>query len=91
MKESRKCRSGRSRLRTSRTGISGRGGESAGALRDDEGKTCEGDGHVVVPSTETTSLEVVKAQLALEILVCTLGSPALFDDTHSLLVRQPMA
>ena len=91
MKESAKCRSGRARLRTSWTGAFSRGGKSAGALRDDEGETCESDGHVVMPSTEATSLEMVESQLALEVLVCTLGSPALFDDTHSILVREPTA
>jgi hypothetical protein len=44
---------------------------------------------VVLPPTETTSLEMVKAQLALEVLVYPLGSPALFDDTYDLLAREP--
>ena len=91
MKESWKCRSGRAWLRTNWTGASSRGGKSAGALRDDEGETGERDGHVMVPAAETTAFEVVEPQLAFQVFVCTLGTPTLFDDTYSLLVREPRA
>ena len=91
MKESGKCRSGRAGLRTNWTGASSRGGESAGAFGDDEGETCEGNGHVVVPPTEATPLKMVKAQLALEILVHAFGSPALFDYTYGLFASEPTA
>ena len=90
MKESWKCRSGRAWLRTNWTGASSQGGKSAGALGDDEGETCERNGHVMMPPAETTAFEVIKTQLALEVFVCALGSPALFDDAYSLL-REPTA
>ena len=91
MKESGKWRSGRARLRTSWTGASSRGGKSASALGNDEGKTCECDGHVVVPTAEAPSFEMVEPKLALEILVRTLSSPALLDDSQGLLACESLA
>jgi hypothetical protein len=46
---------------------------------------------MMVPPPEAATLEVVKAKLALEVLVHPLGSPALFDDTYGLLAREPNA
>ncbi|MBN2559519.1 MAG: hypothetical protein JXQ75_01125 [Phycisphaerae bacterium] len=97
MNESAKCRSGLPRLRTVSTCFSGRGGKSADALGDDEGEASQGNGDVVVPSAEATPLEMIEAELALEVFVHPFGSPALVDDAHGLLageatsrrVRQP--
>ena len=88
MKESGKWRSGREGLRTSWTGFSSRGGKSGGAFGNDESKTRKGNGHVMVPTAKASPFEVVETQLALEVLVCTLGSPALLDDSHGLLARK---
>ena len=38
----------------------------------------------MVPAGEATALEVVEAELALEILVSTLGAPAFLDETNEL-------
>lgn len=60
MKESAKWRSGLSVVRTVLTLASGRGGKSAGALGDNEGKTAERHGDMVVPPAESPALEMIK-------------------------------
>ena len=54
-------------------------------LRDHEGVAANGDGNVVMPAEETSSLEVVEPELALHLLVDPLGAVALLEQTHELL------
>jgi hypothetical protein len=91
MNESTKWRSGRPRLRTVSICFSGRGGKRPDALGDDEGEAGQGNGDVVVPSAEATPLEMIEAELALEVLVYPFCSPTLFDDANGLLAREPTA
>ena len=88
MNESAKWRSGLPRLRTVSTRFSGRGGKSADALGDNEGKAGQGNGDVVVPSSEAPPLEMVEAELALEVFVHPFSSPALLDDAYGLLAGE---
>src|SRR6266536_776561 len=84
MKLSAKCRSGREVLRVVAQRPSGRGGKTLHAFGDDERVAAEGDGDVVVPAREASSFEVVEAELALQILVDTLGAPSLHDEPDEL-------
>ena len=55
------------------------------AFRDDERVAAENDRDVVVPTGESTAFVVVEAELAFEILVNPLGTPALHDQAYELL------
>ena len=55
------------------------------AFSDDERVAAKGDGDVVVPTRKATALVVVEPELSLQILVDTLGSPALHDEADELL------
>src|SRR5262245_39617293 len=85
-KESAKWRSGRVADRLNGTGPCRRGGKIAGALGDHEGEAAEHDGNVMMPTGEGAALEVVEAEFALQVLVHALGSPALLEDAHDLLL-----
>src|SRR5271170_5085541 len=85
--ESAKWRSGRVLDRVVSTRPSGLGGKSSCALGDEEGVAGEDTADVVLPAWIGASLEVVEAQLALEIFVDSLGAPALLDPPHELLAR----
>jgi len=74
--ESAKCRSGRVLDLVVSTRPSGLGGKSSCALGDEEGVTGEDTADVVLPAGVGAALEVVEAQLALEIFVHSLGAPA---------------
>ena len=80
MKLSEKCRSGRERVRVVFQRPSGRGGKTPHTFSNDERVAAKGNGDVVVPAWEAPSLEVVDAELALQVLVDTLGPPSLHDD-----------
>nr|WP_157758912.1 hypothetical protein [Cystobacter fuscus] len=56
------------------------------AFGDDERVAAKGDGDVVVPTREAAALVVVEPELSLQILVDTLGSPALHDEANELLL-----
>ena len=87
MKLSWKCRSGRDRERVVFHRPSSRGGEMPHTFSDDERVAAKNDGNVVVPSLESSAFVMVQAKFALEILVCTLGSPTLHDEPHELSSR----
>jgi len=84
MKLSAKCRSGREWLRVVSHRPSGRGGKTLHTFSDDERVAAEGNGDVVVPALEASSLEVVEAQLALQVFIDTLSAPALHDQPDEL-------
>ena len=79
MKESAKWRSGRDRERTVVTRPGGRGGKSADALSDHEGVAAQDDGNVMMPAREGPTFEMIEPELALEVLVHALSSPALLE------------
>ena len=54
-------------------------------LSGQESVAAKDDGDVVMPSWEAAALEVVQAQLALEVLVGAFGAPALLEDPDDLL------
>src|SRR5580658_11246361 len=85
--ESAKCRSGRALDRVVGTRPSGLGGKSSCALSDEKGVAGEDTADVVLPAGVGATLEVIEAQLALEIFVCALGAPALLDSSGELLAR----
>src|SRR5438876_4665906 len=87
MKESAKCRSGRDGDRTGSILPSARGGKTPHAFRNEERIAAEHDRDVVMPARERAALEVVQAQLPLELLIGALGAPALLHDAHDLLLR----
>src|SRR5271170_7824185 len=87
MNESWKWRSGRERERVGLRSPSGRGGKAPHSFGNDERVAAECDGDVVVPAREAAPLEVIEAQLALEILVQSLGAVPGFDDAHEPLAR----
>lgn len=86
MNESAKCRSGRDGERTVATRPCGRGGKSADAFCDHEGVPTQDDRNVMMPAWERATFKVIEAELALEILVHSLGTPALLDVADDLLV-----
>ena len=55
-------------------------------LRDDEGVAADRDGNVVMPTGETSPLEVVEPELALHLLVDALSAVALLEEAHKLLL-----
>ena len=59
--ESAKCRSGREAVRISNILASGRGGKSAGSLRDNESVAADDHRYVMVPALVRAPLEVVEA------------------------------
>src|ERR1700759_2886207 len=84
MSESPKWRSGRDAERIVDLQERGRGGKSPRSFGNEEGEAAERDGDVVVPASETAALEVIQSQFALEVLVHTLGTPALLEKVHEL-------
>src|ERR1700723_4429656 len=85
--ESAKWRSGRVLDLVVSTRRSGLGGKSSCALGDEEGVAGEDTADVGLPAGVGAPLEVVEAQLALEIFVDSLGAPTLLDPSHELLAR----
>ena len=57
------------------------------SFRNEERVAAEYDRDVVMPARERAALEVVQAQVSLELLVGALGAPALLHDAHDLLLR----
>src|ERR1041384_8869217 len=57
---------------------------------DDERVAAENDRDVMMPTGEPSALIVIEAELALEILVDTLGAPPLHDQSYELLARHLM-
>src|SRR5579884_599214 len=88
MMESSKCRSGRAFDRVVAMRPSGLGGKRSCALGDEEGVAGEDATDVVLPAGVGAPLEVVQSQLALEVLVSALGTPALLDSSDELLAIQ---
>ena len=84
MKLSWKCRSGRERLRDGFQRFSGRGGEMPHTFSDDERVAAKDDGDVVMPTGEPPAFVVIETELAFQILICPLGSPALHDKADEL-------
>ena len=58
------------------------------AFGDDERVTAKSYRDVMVPTRKATALVVVEPELSLQILVDTLGSPALHDEANELLVER---
>ena len=85
-KESAKWRAGREGVRVALRLPSGRGGKMPHTLDNDEGVAAQGDGDVMIPPWERAALEMVEAELSLELLVDHLGSPPLLDDPDDLLL-----
>ncbi len=54
----------------------------------DERVAAERDGHVMVPASKRASFEVVKTELALQVLVDSLRAPALLEQIDDVLARQ---
>src|SRR5262249_17979797 len=63
-----------------------RGGKMPRAFSDDERVAAEDKRDVVMPSGERATLEVIESELALEVFVGALGSPALHHDADDLLL-----
>src|SRR5580658_11132056 len=84
-KESAKWRSGRRRERIVPTRPSGREGKKAKLLCDHEGVATERQGHVMLPSSPGTALEVIESQLPLQVLIDALGAPPLLENADHLL------
>src|SRR5215510_5072196 len=91
MKLSRKCRSGRERVRLGFRRPSGRGEKTPHTLGDDERVAAEGDRDMMVPTWESSAFEMVEPKLALEVFVHPLGTPALHDQANQLLLGPPGA
>src|SRR5579863_7009442 len=91
MKESSKWRSCRALERIARTRPSARGGKMPQLLAEDERVAAENDGDVVIPAAEGSTFVVVQPQLALEILVHALGTPALLRGPHQLFSARRLA
>ena len=87
MNESTKCRSGREVERVGFSFPSRRGGKTPHTLGNDERVAAKYDGDVVMPAWKGAPLEVVEAELSLEFLVGSLGSPSFLKDAHDLLLR----
>src|SRR5829696_8638359 len=85
-KLSSKWRSGRERLRVVFQRPSGRGGEMPHTFGNDERVAAQDDRDVMVPARKSSALVVVEPELALEVLVGALGSPALHHHPHQLLL-----
>ena len=85
MNESKKWRSGREWLRVVSSLPSRRGGKPPSLLGGNERIDAQGDTDVMVPSWETTPLEVVQTQLTFEVFVDALRAPALLDGPDQLL------
>ncbi len=60
------------------------------AFTDDERVAAEGDGNVVVPAWEASSLKVVETEFALEVLVDALGPPPLHHGADELPLRRSL-
>jgi hypothetical protein len=87
MKLSWKWRSGLERLRVGLSRPSGRGGgETPHTFSNDERVAAQGDRDVVVPAREAAAFVVVQPELALEVFVDALGSPALHHQADELLL-----
>jgi hypothetical protein len=89
MKLSGKWRSGRDGVRVGVSRPSGRGGKTPHAFGNDEREAAQGDRDMVVPAEESATLEVVEAELVLEVLVDTLGAPPLHDEPNQLFLGSP--
>src|SRR5688500_9316960 len=57
------------------------------AFPDDERVAAKDDRDMMVPAREASALKVVEAELALEVLIRSLRSPALHHDTDERLLR----
>src|SRR5258706_12860689 len=90
MKLSWKWRSGRDRLRVVGQRPSGREGKMARSFGDDKPAAREHGRDVVMRARVAPSFVVVEAELALEVFVRALGTPALHDEAHELFARHSL-
>ncbi len=86
MKESGKWRSGREKDLSVSIVSSGRGGKRPSMLGREEGVGGEDHRDMVVPAGPPSALEVVEAELTLEVLVHALGPPPLLNQPHERLL-----
>jgi hypothetical protein len=67
--------------------LSSREGKTPHAFGDDERVTAKRYRDVMVSTRKATALVVIEPELSLQVLVNTLGSPALHDEANELLMR----